>query len=299
MDKINRFITIYLFKYFQKFYYWKKGIRIPILMYHSISNEKEKGHPYFWINTSPKRFKEHMKFLKENNYKIISLSEAVKIIDEQKLEDKKIKLNNNFYNSETINISKKTVVLTFDDGYKDFYTEAFPILQKYNFTSTVFIPTGFINKEGKSGLRNKSHLSWSEIIELERKGITFGSHTVSHKQMEFLNKNEIKREVMESKIVIEEKIGKSVDFFSYPFAFPERNLNFHKFLSYVLEKYGYKNGVCTIIGTVHNRGDKFFLKRIPINSNDDICFFKAKLEGNYDWMHVPQRYLKRLKKKIK
>jgi hypothetical protein len=78
--RLDRLLTLYFFAPPARLFPPKKGIRIPILMYHSISDEPEHGHPYFWINTSPARFAEHMKFLQDNGYKVISLSEAVELI---------------------------------------------------------------------------------------------------------------------------------------------------------------------------------------------------------------------------
>jgi peptidoglycan/xylan/chitin deacetylase (PgdA/CDA1 family) len=250
-------------------------------MYHSISDESEKGHPYFWTNTSPNRFAEHMRFLHDNDYKVISLSEAVDII-----------------NHNTQHSTLNTVVLTFDDGYRDFYTHAFPILNQYSFSATVFLPTSFIDNERKEGLKAKEHLSWDEVRELRNEGIAFGSHTVTHSQIRLLDRDQIEGEIKQSKDIIEYKIGRSVESFSYPFAFPEEDRVFTKRLRDSLERCGYENGVSTSIGRVAEREDRFFLKRIPVNSCDDIPFLMAKLEGGYDWLHKPQYFFKRIKKEL-
>jgi peptidoglycan/xylan/chitin deacetylase (PgdA/CDA1 family) len=299
MLRIDRLLTLHFFKHLAKIYPQTEGIRIPILMYHSISDEPEKGHPYFWINTSPKVFAEHMQFLHDNNYKVISLSEAVRLIESSSLNsvvsDNKAKIGPRSLHATPFTLnSDKFVVLTFDDGYRDFYTEAFPVLQQYGFTATVFLPTSFIDTGKKLGLKGKEHLNWAEVVELEREGITFGSHTVTHPQLSFLKRNQIESEVKESKGIIEDKIGKSIESFSYPFAFLE-DREFKKFLGETLERAGYNNGVSTRIGTVTNGEDRFFLKRIPVNSFDDMPLFKAKLDGLYDWLNIPQYFLKKLK----
>src|SRR4030042_2864700 len=81
MFRLDRLITLYLFHPLRRILPRPNGIRIPILMYHSISDEPESGHPYFWLNTSPKRFAEHMQFLSENEYSVINLTDAVKLIE--------------------------------------------------------------------------------------------------------------------------------------------------------------------------------------------------------------------------
>ena len=266
-----------------------KGLRIPILMYHSISNDPEPGiHPYYRINTSPKVFSEHMKCLDENNFSVISISDALKLIES---------FNKN-PSTQSPYHTIKYVVLTFDDGYRDFYTHAFPILKKCGFTVTVFLPTSFINDRRKFGLKGKEHLSWDEVRGLQKEGVLFGSHTITHTQLKFLNRDEIQYEIKQPKDVIEDKIGKSIDSFSYPFAFPDEDKEFKKYLAETLGGCGYRNGVSTRIGTVKNGEDSFFLKRIPVNSFDDIPFLKAKLAGGYDWLYEPQCFFKRIKNKL-
>lgn len=290
MMRLDRSLTLYFFGPLVKVLQRRRGLCIPILMYHSISNDSEDGtHPYYKISTSPKRFAEHMQFLHDYNYKVIDLSEAVKIISEASVSPN----TPTFHHS---NIPQGEVVLTFDDGYKDFYTHAFPILKQYGFSATVFLPISFINSGRKPGLKGKEHLNWEEVRELQNMGVTFGSHTVNHLQLRFLNRAEIEREVEQSKRIVEEKIGKFIQSFSYPFAFPDEDKEFKRYLKDTLERSDYKNGVSTRIGTVAKGEDKFFLKRIPVNSCDDIPFLKAKLQGGYDWIYRVQYYSKLVKR---
>ena len=276
----------------------RKEPTIPILMYHSISEDMQHGiHPYYQTATSPRVFAEHMKFLYENNYKVINLDQAVKIFKSKETPHRS-GLSNKLFNQSRnkllfSNQQIKYLVLTFDDGYQDFYTEAFPVLQSYNYPATVFLPTGLINN--RKGLKGKSHLNWNQILELSNNGITFGSHTVSHPQLKFLKKENIELEIRQSKEVIEDNLGKPVESFSYPFAFPDEDKEFTEYLRGLLQKYRYKHGVSTRIGTTSKKNDIYFMKRIPINSCDDIPLFKTKLEGGYDWLRMPQNLYKFLK----
>jgi len=246
-------------------------------MYHSISDEPETGHPYYWINTSPKRFAEHIQFLHDNNYKVISLSDAVRIIKSA--------------TNHPITLSPyppiKYVVLTFDDGYQDFYTEAFPILKEYEFNATVFLATGFIS-DGALWFKGKRCLTWGEIWELAGLGFRFGSHTITHPNLKSLNWDQIEREIGESRETIEERIGSRVESFSYPYAFPEGDGFFKMRIKTALTKLGFTSGVTTIVGTVIENDDPLLLKRIPVNSDDDLIFLEAKLEGRYDWVRSLQ-----------
>lgn len=276
-SRIDRISTLYFFHPLGQMMRLHDEMRIPILMYHSISNDNENGvHPYYRINTSPDIFAKHMKFLYENNYLVITLTEAVKLL---------------------INPQPATryAVLTFDDGFRDFYTQAYPILQKYGFGATVFLPTGFIDDEGLK-IKDKEHLGWREVRELHKDGITFGSHTVTHPKLNLLKKEDIVYEIRQSRETIEDKLGESIESFSCPYAFPGEDKRFTRFLKETLQECGYRYGVSTRIGTTTKDDDIFFLKRIPANSCDDVSFFRAKLEGAYDWLNRLQYLFKMLKR---
>jgi len=308
--RLDRLLTLYFFHPLLRAISFHKKARIPILMYHSISNDNESNvHPYYRINTSPDVFAKHINFLHENNYKVIGLDQAVKTL---KSPDTNFPDHRTTYATQKTQVTQQTllpnrpnepnkpnepifVVLTFDDGYQDFYTEAFPVLQNYDYTATVFLPTGFI--DNRKNLKGKNHLNWNEILELSDKGITFGSHTVTHPQLKFLKKEDIEFEIRQSKEEIENNLEKPVESFSYPFAFPEEDKEFTKHLKEILQKYGYKYGVSTRIGMTSKRDDIYFMKRIPVNSCDDIRFFEAKLKGGYDWLSAPQNWVKILKYK--
>lgn len=280
---IDRLLTLYLFAPLRRISRTDKTVGIPILMYHSISNDDEKDiHPYFQLCTSPEVFATHMQYIRENNYSVISLTEAVKLLSTTQ------QLNN----STTQPL--KCVVITFDDGYRDFYTHAFPILKQYAFPCTVFLPTGLIGDQ-RPGLKGKEHMNWDEVRALSKEGIRFGSHTVMHPQLTLLKKDDISYELKHSKETIEDNLGQAVESFSYPFAFPEVNKKFKALFVRIIEGCGYKNGVSTRIGIATYDEDKYFLKRIPINTHDDNLLFRAKLEGSYDWLNKLQYIFKKLK----
>ncbi len=188
------------------------------------------------------------------------------------------------------------VVLTFDDGYRDFYTDAYPVLEKYGLSATVFLPTAFVGQTTRQ-FNERSCMTWREVNELSAWGITFGSHTVNHPELRVLPRDRVQDELRRSREVLQDRLGQSVDSFSYPYAFPEDDVDFVHFLRDTLEACGYKNGVTTILGRSSPGDDPFFLKRLPVNSEDDIPLFRAKMSGAYDWMRFPQKIRKRLMKR--
>jgi len=269
VPRFDRLATLYFFCPLQR-YALAGESGIPILMYHSISEvTEERAHPYYWTATTPAIFADHMRHLHEQNYKTVSLQEAVNRIETPGGKREKL------------------AVLTFDDGYQDFYTHAFPALNRYGFSATVFLPTAYIGETSRS-FKGTDCLTWNQVRDLGKAGIHFGSHTVTHPQLRTLRAEAIRDEVRCSKETIEEKLGHRVLSFAYPYALPETDRAFRRELRGILAEAGYEAGVSTTIGTADQTGDRFFLKRLPANSADDRRLFDAKLAGAYDWLHTLQ-----------
>jgi len=278
-----------------------------------------------------------MQFLHDNGYKVIDLSEAVRLIMSSGSSLSPIPYalapeastlhpapNTQHPGSSSLHPTpytlppEKFVVLTFDDGYLDFHSHAFPILRRYGFAATVFLPADHIDSL-KPGLRGKQHLNWEEVHELAAQGITFGSHTCTHCLLRNLTMDEIKCELQKSKETIETHLNYlpnktinqltnhlhepnrrnqpfsqlsnsllTVDSFSYPYNFPEAENAFIEAFQEILSNVGYATCVTTRIGSVNDSGDKYCLKRVPGNSGDDQVLFAAKLAGHYDWLYVIQ-----------
>jgi peptidoglycan/xylan/chitin deacetylase (PgdA/CDA1 family) len=238
---------------------------IPILMYHSIADEDESGvQPYYRTVTAPRVFAQHMEYMHHVGYSIISVADAVSFLQNPAS-------------------TEKCAVVTFDDGYADFHRQAFPVLSRYGFSATVFLPTAYIGARPVK-FKGRDCLTWAEVRELRSHGIFFGSHTVTHPQLSTLNASAVKNEIVNSKQRIEDNLGESVDSFAYPFAFPEENSSFIQTLRNLLVDSGYHQGVSTRIGKARRREDRYFLRRLPMNSLDDAPLFEAKLQGGYDWL---------------
>jgi peptidoglycan/xylan/chitin deacetylase (PgdA/CDA1 family) len=246
-------------------------------MYHSLSESAEEGvGPYFKTSTRPDVFRRHMKYLAEEGYKALLLSEVLAIVQGRGA------------------FPEKPVAITFDDGFKDFYLHGFPALMEYGLAATMFLPTAFIHDDGRP-FKNKECLTWPEIREMKKAGMDFGSHTVNHPELRRLPFAEIERELAESKQRIEEELDAPAPFFSYPYAFPQENKVFAQEFRELLVQTGYACCVTTELGRVQAGDDPYRLKRLPANSLDDPSFFQAKLEGGYDWLAKPQALIKKIK----
>ncbi len=170
---------------------------------------------------------------------------------------------------------------------KRFPPSCFPVLSRYHFSATVFLPTAYIGKSPIS-FKGKDCLTWREVRELKSHGISFGSHTVTHPLLSSLDATSIKGEILNSKLALEDNLGESIDSFAYPYAFPEEKVSFVRMLRETLVNAGYHQGVSTRIGVARSQEDCYFLCRLPINSLDDVPLFNAKLQGGYNWMHSLQ-----------
>jgi peptidoglycan/xylan/chitin deacetylase (PgdA/CDA1 family) len=269
MPRLDRVASVYVAHPLAKLTGWTSRYCVPILNYHSVSdNLFGKVHPYYQINTSVSVFAKQLKWLRNEGYRTIGLPDLLGGFD-------------------TAHGLSKRIVLTFDDGYRDFYTDAFPLLKQCGFSATVFLATDRI-QDTSVRLEGADYLTWSEVRELYGEGVTFGSHSVTHADLRSLGPDQIDYEIGYSKETIEEKIGAAVDSFAYPFAFPEEDDDFTRYLADILQNRGYSNGVSSTIGRAKPKDTRFFLPRLAVNSCDDLELLRAKVEGGYDWLHWPQ-----------
>jgi peptidoglycan/xylan/chitin deacetylase (PgdA/CDA1 family) len=261
-------------------------------MYHSISDDPETSvHPYYRTCTSPERFREQMQWLKNSGCRGVTLSEGLA-----------------WLNSQPSTLNHKPVSITFDDGFRDFYTTAYPILNEHGFSATVFLPTAFIGDTRRtftpsvlgppsSVVRPRNCLTWSEVCELHAAGIEFGSHTVNHPVLYDLGWAAIESELHTSKLEIEARLRAPVTTLGYPYAFPQADRDFtHRFTS-LLTECGYRANATTVIGRVSPADNPLLLKRLPANSSDDVALFQAKIGGAYDWLAWPQAAVKGMKRR--
>jgi peptidoglycan/xylan/chitin deacetylase (PgdA/CDA1 family) len=216
--------------------------KIPILMYHYVRTiDKEADLLGYNLSIDPDTFGQQLKWLKNNDYKTLTTKN---IIDD--------------------NVYKKSVIMIFDDGYHDFYTEAFPHLKEYNYTATVAIIVDQINTNG--------YLSENEIEELESYGIEIISHTMSHPDLTKLDDQSIKNELENSKSYLENKFKGRVNALVYPYG---------KFDDNVIKKAreaGYVLGITTEPGIVDLKDNHFKLNRIRVDNRDGLAGFIKKME---------------------
>ncbi len=171
-----------------------------------------------------------------------------------------------FLNFEKIDKSrklpKKSVVMYFDDGFRDIYTNAYPIFKKYNLPFVLFVTTNFINQK-------QLYLSWEEIRKMMDL-VEIGSHGVTHRDFIDLSDNELRKELVESKEKIKKETGQEPIALSFPHG------KYNQKIKDLVQETGYKFAVITKQGEA-NLKDKLELKKIVIYPTDNMMMFKLKL----------------------
>lgn len=255
--------------------------KTTILVYHNIPVAADKTKLQS-DSVNKDQFDLQMRFLRDQSFNVISLKKLVTNLEQKKIE-------------------KKTVVITFDDGYRTNLSNALSILKKYDIPATIFLAAGYIGRKqffpwldlhnDAANSEDLTPMDWDEVKELFNAGIEIGSHTVSHKFLPKMDREAIEREVLQSQAIIEERVGEKPGSFALPFSFPVFHWKWPSFRSAVmnaLKKGGY-TCCCTLLrGHITRKTNPFLLKRIVIGKIDDLKSFHAKLCGTYACTRFPQ-----------
>ena len=131
------------------------------------------------------------------------------------------------------------------------YTTAYPILKKYNLKATIFVVTGFLGKR-------KGYLTWDQLREMEKNGITVESHTVTHAPLPQLSDERIREELVESKRQAEKELGHPIEFIAYPTGVHDLHI------ADIAKEAGYKGGFTVKYSNVDRTSNVYALERVPI-----------------------------------
>jgi peptidoglycan/xylan/chitin deacetylase (PgdA/CDA1 family) len=224
-------------------------------MYHSIGTPTQKENQRY--SCAPERFDTHLAFIRSRNQDVVGLDvlkECLRTGREPK---------------------RDSIVITFDDGFLDNYTNALPILERYEYPATVFVTVGFIGNEHNGAKRKtfmgKEMLTWPKIVEMQQRRITFGAHTVNHPRLPEIPSSEAEAEIESSKHLIEERLGAEIDYFAYPYGlYDEKTKNFVK-------KAGYKLACSTRSGFNNVNTDAYALRRIEVYGTDPVWKLSQKI----------------------
>jgi len=234
-----------------------RGVRI--LMYHRVVSL-----PGDRLSVSPESFARQMDILRSEGWRVVPLSSARE--------------------EEGGCDARPRVALTFDDGFRDFHSSAWPILRERGFPAAVFVAPAMV--EGRVSLDryrgapgDHAFLGWETLRELSRSGVAVGSHGLTHRELSLLTGNEAEEEIEESARIIGERLGVRPAWFAYPRG---RNNSFHRRL---VARAGYRGAVTVAPGVCRPVSDPFALPRTEISADDDDQAFRMKLAGAFDFWH--------------
>lgn len=245
---------------------------LPILMYHRVVDALEDSNPYN-LSISLERFEMQLRYLADKSFRSFSFKELVGMLNEGK------------------KIPARSVVITFDDGYKDTYTHAFPMLQKYGLTATVFLVSGHIGDSNSwdTGRTSASPLmDRLEILEMARHGMDIGSHSRTHASLPSLTRDEAWNEVAHSKTELEQLMGSEIDTFAYPFG---GNI---PWLQDIVRDAGYS----LACGIDQMRHDRFNLSRVDAAAYTGAVNWRLNVTGTKHRLRQ-SRLLRRLKSSLR
>ncbi|MBI4169891.1 MAG: polysaccharide deacetylase family protein [Acidobacteria bacterium] len=255
-------------------------VKVPILMYHQVGPPVD-GMPPRRDCVSPRGFERQVRAILDAGYRVVTLSDLIRTLESGALAD-----------------LRRSVVLTFDDGYRGQFAFAYPVLLRYRLPSTFFVTTGLVGKtafyphlaigtvparRGASPPLAWLPLSWDEVKEMARHGIGIGSHAVTHRSLGRLAGEVSGLEVWLSKESLERRAGIRVDLFAYPFG-SQANGDFDRLLQDVLRRSGFRGACTRVIGRCGRGADPLALPRIPMEEGDGPFRVRCKLAGAYDWV---------------
>jgi peptidoglycan/xylan/chitin deacetylase (PgdA/CDA1 family) len=222
---------------------------VSVLSYHKIAESGSDG-----MTVTRSDFESQMRFLKENGYRVVTMDEFFDFLDFKG------------------DLPEKSVVITFDDGWRSLYDLAFPILKRYGYPATLFISTNMITGSDKT-------LSWDQIREMAASGIDMQCHTVDHRNLPTRKEGEsfreyfedVERELTRSTGVIEENLGKKARYLAYPYG------DTSHLVIVLLKKLGYRGAL-----TVNRGANPFFtpnyrVRRSMIFGDFDLSRFEKNL----------------------
>lgn len=215
---------------------------VMVLNYHKIADEHKS------LSVTLDDFEQQMKWLKEYGFTCITPEQLYDFV------------------ANGAELPEKPVLITFDDGYKDNYTNAYPIMKKYGMKGTIFVVTGFL------GVYD-NYLTWEQAKELLDAGFNIESHTYSHKSMTEASDEDISNELVKSRQTIKEKLGIDSDFMAYPTG----TYNLH--IAELVKNAGYKGAFTIKYDNVSRDSNVYALERVPVfHTNETNKDFLERLQ---------------------
>lgn len=228
-----------------------ESVLVPIILYHRIDTSPINSQYY----VPPEKFDEEMKLLHDWGYTTITIELLIKSIN------------------EGADLPPRPILITFDDGHLNNYTTAFPIMKKYGFTGVLYIVANYMGAD--------QYMNADQIKEMASAGWEVGSHSVNHLDLTSLDPERQRYEVVDSRTILEEKLGVPILTIAYPFGISNSGIIDYAHFA------GYIGGMS--LGFTYNQGlsNLYTLQRRDIQGNYDVKRFAAFLPWQGDPVFLP------------
>ena len=239
-----------------------------ILYYHSVSDDPVRS------SVSPAVFAAQIEHLRQR-YRVLPLADVVSRL------------------AAHVPLPADVVAITLDDGFRDNYEHAFPVLARLGVPATIFLTAAYIGTDRLPTLTRTDFiprpLDWGQVKEMHVHGIAFGSHTLTHPMLSQVPLDEARREIALSRKAIEDRLGSEVSLFCYPRG------DFNTAVKRVVGEEGYAAACTTVPGVNGSRADLFALRRTYVSRRDTVSEFVKKVAGAYDLLQQAGVVLSRLR----
>ncbi len=232
------------------------GVGLPILMYHRIATDGPLDLDQFRVD--PVLFDEQLSALRQVGFQSISLRTWVESLAKAEIP------------------AAKPIILTFDDGYRDFLTTALPVLRKHSFAAIVFLVAGRIGGVADWDANYGAAaplMTWPELLEVENQGIELGCHSLIHQPMTEMNDADLVTDTREAQRILQRRLGHSVDHFAYPYG-AENTL-----VQKAVAQLGFRSAVSCRPGFSRPGDDPMCLPRIDVPGGCTPEELVRKVEG--------------------
>ena len=241
-------------------------------MYHSISSAA--GARFRQFTVSPASFAEQMAFLHRQRYTPLTVTQYIQARSQG-----------------ASALVERPVILTFDDGFADFFTDALPVLRQYNLTATLYITTAFVGGVSSWMRREKETarrmLNWQQVREIAAHGIECAAHTHTHPQLDTLSLRAARNEMARSKSLLEDHLGQAVRSFAYPYGYYTVRLR------HAAREIGFTSACAVRHAKSSIAEDAFRLARLMVGADTDLTTFAALLaDTQYALLAARSLYLR-------